>query len=94
MILTDVVPSWRAYGAWDDAALEAAHGARTVFAGGYAFTLRDYLRYARAVTRDDAPLYLCAPRPPARGAAAARCARVAPLRAAIICIGDAAPYVT
>ena len=58
MILTDVVPSWPAFARWDDAALEAAHGERTVFAGGYAFKLRDYLRYSRAVTRDDAPLYL------------------------------------
>jgi len=61
VILTDVVPAWPAYAAWDAGALEAAHGGRTVFAGGYAFALRDYLRYARAVTRDDAPLYLCAP---------------------------------
>ena len=56
-----MVPQWPAYSRWDDAALEAAHGGHTVYAGGYAFTLRDYLRYARAVTRDDAPLYLCAP---------------------------------
>lgn len=61
VILTNVVPHWPAFGAWDDAALEAAHGAHAVFAGGYSFALRDYLRYARAVTRDDAPLYLCAP---------------------------------
>lgn len=61
MILTDVVTQWPAFGAWDDAALEAAHGAHAVVAGGYSFALRDYLRYARAVTRDDAPLYLCAP---------------------------------
>jgi hypothetical protein len=30
-----------------------------VYAGGYPFALRDYKRYARSVTRDDAPLYLC-----------------------------------
>lgn len=66
MILTDVVPQWPAFARWGDDALQEAHGAHTVYAGGYAFTLRDYLRYAHAVTRDDAPLYLCAPHP--RGA--------------------------
>jgi hypothetical protein len=60
-LLTDVVPQWRAATLWDDAYLRAALGGETVYAGGYPFTLTDYLRYSDAVSRDDAPLYLCAP---------------------------------
>jgi hypothetical protein len=54
-----VVPTWRASALWDEAYLLSEHGGATVYAGGYPFALRDYLRYARSVTRDDAPLYLC-----------------------------------
>jgi hypothetical protein len=37
---------------------EACAGDARVFAGGYGFSLRDYLAYAQRVRADDAPLYL------------------------------------
>lgn len=57
-ILTDVVPTWQASRLWSDDYLASALGHVTVYAGGYPFAMRDYLRYAHAVRRDDAPLYL------------------------------------
>jgi hypothetical protein len=53
-----VVPTWRAASLWDEAYLLSRHGGASVYAGGYPFALRDYFRYSRSVSRDDAPLYL------------------------------------
>ncbi|KAG5179851.1 hypothetical protein JKP88DRAFT_325953, partial [Tribonema minus] len=57
VILTDVVPRWRAHGTWGRSYFNSAHGDLSVHAGGVEFKLRDYLEYADA-TRDDMPLYV------------------------------------
>lgn len=62
VIITDAVPTWPAAAKWLPGALLAEHGHLPVHAGGFTFTLRDYLAYAEAsnglATAEDVPLYV------------------------------------
>lgn len=57
VILTDVVPSWPAYGTWSLDSLCAAHGDARFIAGEVRISLSRYAQYARQTT-DESPLYI------------------------------------